>query len=379
MKPVVCHLTSFHNWYDERIFHKQCKTLARAGYDVRLVVPRDQPLEEDGVRIIPLPPPRSKFQRLTTNLVRLLRLALQQKADVYQIHDPELLLIAGLLRLRGKRVIYDVHEDYQNNLTSGVRHRTLGRVLGSGWWWVERMVARHCTHLLAADAFIQRKFGSERATLVGNFPPRSFGIPPRRPAVTERFRVAYVGGLTRVRGIPQLLEALRRLADPKVELHVAGLSKDAALLDSLRQSPFVVYHGRIPWEEVGPFLAANDVGALLLQPVPAYRNCSGEGIVKLWEYLATGLPVVVSDLPFLRPLIERLQCGVVVDATDPDEIARALRGLRDDVDERMRLATNGWRAFEESYNWDAQGERLVQVYRACLGTAGAGSLANPAN
>lgn len=360
--PVVCHVSSAHNWFDERIFHKQCKSLARAGYDVRFVVPAEHAIEEDHVRIVPIPRSISICHRITIQLYRLLKLAWRQHAAIYHVHDPELLLVAAVLRLCGKTVIYDAHEDYEQKLRSRKLPPVLNLVLPKLWWAFEYCSALTLSHVITADRHTQNKFSLTWATTLGNFPPLTFANVERDSGRRNGpFRIVYIGGLTRARGLIQVLEALEYLQDLDIELHIAGDTGDELLRERFER-PRVVYHGRIPWQRANSFLVDGDVGVALLQPTPGYRYCPGENIVKLWEYLAVGLPVVISDFPKLRELVERLECGVVADPTSPEAIADVIRKLYRDPAERHRLGENGRRAVHEECNWEKQERKLLDLY-----------------
>lgn len=107
----VCILISVHLPFDIRIFHKEAKSLAKAGYDVTLVAQHDKDEIVDGIRIVPLPKPKSRLERMIRTVWMAYRKALKIDADVYHFHDPELMPVGLLLKRHGKRVIYDVHED----------------------------------------------------------------------------------------------------------------------------------------------------------------------------------------------------------------------------------------------------------------------------
>ena len=107
----ICILTSVHSVFDTRIFHKEAKTLVHAGYNVTLVAQHSKNEIVDGVKIIALLKPRNRFMRIFGLTWRVFYLALRQGANIYHFHDPELILVGIVLRLLGKKVIYDVHED----------------------------------------------------------------------------------------------------------------------------------------------------------------------------------------------------------------------------------------------------------------------------
>ena len=112
MRPTrsSCILTTVHPPFDTRVFHKQARTLARAGYDVTLIAKHKCDEMIDGIMVLALPSSRNRLARIFGLTWRAFRLALRQRADVYHFHDPERLLLGVLLKLLTEaKVIYDVH------------------------------------------------------------------------------------------------------------------------------------------------------------------------------------------------------------------------------------------------------------------------------
>lgn len=107
----ICILTSVHHAFDIRIFHKEAKTLVQAGYSITLIAQHNRNEVVDGVKIIALPKPKNRFIRIFGLSWRVFYLALRQHADVYHFHDPEIIIAGIILKILGKKVIYDVHED----------------------------------------------------------------------------------------------------------------------------------------------------------------------------------------------------------------------------------------------------------------------------
>ena len=272
------------------------------------------------------------------------------------------MLVGVALKLFGKRVIYDVHEDYSKKMLS----RSLPLIIRRPASWTMRAMEAMCAwgfdRVVAADSHVASLFAPAKTVVVANYPPLDFvqnatASQPRDPSAP--FRIAYVGGINLIRGIGKILDAVELINDRPVEFHLAGNVSDPALLARLKNHPRVVYHGVLPWEKVNQVIAQADVGMVLFQPVPAFEYYPGENIIKLWEYLGIGLPVIISNFPKLKSLIESLDAGLAVDPADPVAIAAAIKQMRDQPELRRRLGANGRSAVLKERNWEGQAVRLV--------------------
>jgi len=365
-KPKVCILSTSHAVGDDRVFHKEATSLAKAGYEVSLVVQHDREEVIDSVRIIPLRQARTRFGRYVTGCLRALVLALRARADLYHLHDPELVAVGVLLKLARKRVIYDAHEDYEQKLLSRPLPKMIRGLVARAWGVWERCASRLFDHVITADSHTQLKFPASRTTVIANYPPLKFAALENGKRHEGDFRVMYVGGLGDDRGIGKLVEAIGRVRSENARLHVAGAAPNPEYAGALSRHPRVSYHGKLPWEQVKPLLATGHVGAVVLQPVPAYLYCPGENIIKLFEYMAVGLPVLISSFPKLKALIETIDAGIAVDPTSPEEIARAIDYLHDNPEVWRRMSENGRRAVLERYNWEHEEKKLLDLYARLL-------------
>jgi glycosyltransferase involved in cell wall biosynthesis len=366
MQMRIVHMTSVHPWHDTRIFHKECRTLARAGHDVHLVAPsRDGAAPAaDGVTVHLVPLPPSRLKRAVATVALILRTAASLRADVYHFHDPEFLVWAPLFRLVTHRpVIYDAHEDLREDVKSkgwipAAVRPWIGRLVGLGEDKLSRIV-----HVVTATPQIAARFPRHRScTVVRNFPLLA-EFPergaPRTPAAPGR--VVYVGGLSRWRGAVEMIAALEH-AREEVTLSLAGawesdeLRRECGRLPGWRN---VRERGFLGRKEVAALLGECQVGLVLLQPLTSYLQSYP---IKMFEYMAAGLPVLASDFPLWRSLIDGFDCARFVDPKDPRAIAVALDWFATHPREAAAMGERGRRAVVEHFTWENEGSRLVALY-----------------
>lgn len=354
-------MTSGHDPLDDRIFHREAKSLSGIGYDVWVIAPGETAFREDGVRVVPVRPFRRGLIPRIGIVWDLLRKGLDLRADVYHCHEPESLSVGVVLKiLTGAKVVYDVHEHWPSMISA----RFGGPLRKVAFLFVE--VLEDLT-AEGADAVISVS-GSLRAgaEVIHNCPPlRSF--TPLRRCPPGRL-VVYEGGISPDRGLSVFLEALLRVREvfPDVVFEVVG---DLRGEDEGWVREFVGKHnlknnfkitGWLPYSEVPERLMEADIGVILFQPV-LYNNIVGAPN-KLFEYMAAGLPVVAPDFPEMGRVVREEGCGVLVDPTDPGAVADAVVRLLSHPEEARRMGMRGRRAVEERYCWERMEEKLAEVY-----------------
>jgi glycosyltransferase involved in cell wall biosynthesis len=365
----VVHVTSVHAGCDVRIFVKECQSLARAGYEVIELTNDPKDTNYDGVKIRGLGRNRGRLHRVTIKLLRMAREAFRLNGDIYHIHDPELLLLGLMLRAFSKRVIYDVHEDLPSTVL--YKHYIPARIRGplrALVDFLEAAAARRMSGLVTATPAIAERFRNfnRNCVVVSNFPHVSELAPVRpQPWAQRSMSVAYIGGIAEERGIRELLAAMGYLPKSlRAQLELAGWFSDQGLYPELQQLPewtSVKWRGLLDRPQVAELLSSVRAGLVVLHPEPNFLTSQP---IKLFEYMAAGIPVVASDFPLWRDIIRGWGCGIGVDPGDPSAIAEGIHYLLTHDAEAEAMGCRGRQAVEEQFNWSREECKLLAFYNA---------------
>lgn len=368
----VCHITSAHPPGDIRIFHKECLALARTGYEVTLLVNNGRNLTREGVRIISVLSFRSRWWRMLFSPWVMYFYALRCRAVLYHLHDPELLVTGLLLKISGKKVVYDAHEDTSLQVRSKYYLKPfLRRVVSRVIRKTEDLSSVAFDAIVAASAGVRENFPVKTqpsVTLVRNYPDlREF---PRRDmggdqqAKETPHTICYIGAISESRGLHNLLSSLDHHT---ARLEMAGPCYPPALADEIRRrdpDPRILYHGMLGRRGVQKVLQRSSVGLVVLPPSDNHLIALP---LKMFEYMAAGLPVIASDFPLWRQIVEENGCGYCIEPGNAVLLGATVEYLlrRDEL--RAEMGANGRRAVEKFYNWADEEKRLLQLYENITG------------
>jgi glycosyltransferase involved in cell wall biosynthesis len=361
----ILHMTTLHPAEDLRILGKECRTLAGDGYDVQLAARVPSEVMIDGISVIPIGPSEVEtgLPKLARRLLSAWRAARRAGASLYHLHDPELIPVGLLLKLRGARVVYDAHEDTPLDLQSLGDVHWRARVLARAYRAANRLAGRRFDAIVAATPGVARSFPAEKTIVARNFPLTAEAGAFVGPRHRERRReVIYIGRISQDRGAREMTAAATMAG---ATLILAGPGRQP-FLDAMRQEAgwaSVDYRGWLSREEIATALQGARAGLVVLHPRKAYLESLP---VKLFEYMAAGIPVIASDFPLWRSIVAGAGCGVLVDPADPAAIATAIERLLGDPDEAEEMGRRGREAVRETYNWERESRQLLERYALLL-------------
>ena len=360
----ICHLTSSHPRYDTRIFLKECSSLAAVkDFDVHLIVADGKGDErQNNVQIIDVGKDNSRKKQLIKAPKIIYKKAMELNADVYHFHDPELIFMANKLRKRGKKVIYDVHEDMPRAiLTRDWLAYPFLVVFSYLFELSENFVAKKMIALITATPHISKRFKkiSKNVTTINNFPILN-ELNAENTNIERANEVCYIGGIDRIRGIIQILDALE-LTD-NIKLNLAGNFETKELEDEVKLHKAwhkVNFFGFVDRKEAANILARSKAGLVTFLPASNHIFARPN---KMFEYMSAGLPIIASHFEDWKTIVEKYNTGICVNPESPEEIATAILEISSNEHKVKQLGENGKKAVRDVFNWESEAQKLQKFY-----------------
>ena len=367
---IVCHLTSVHSRYDTRIFLKECISLSNHGFATYLIVADNNGDEVNrNVSIIDVGKEHNRLNRIRITTKKIFNQALKINADVYHLHDPELIPIGIKLKKRGKCVIFDAHEDLpQQILSKPYLKKPIRKYLSKAIKIYERWSCSQFDAIVAATPYIREKFALINANSIdiNNYPIIDELANLKIDWNKKNNQVCYLGGLSTVRGIKEIVAAIHE-STSAAKLMIAGNYMEPGLEENLHKiSGWERTHflGWLDRQNILQLMQASNAGLVTLHPISNYLDSLP---VKMFEYMAAGIPVIASNFTLWEKIILDNECGLCVNPLAPEEIAQAIDFLISHPEKAELFGRNGRNAVVNKFNWSIEENKLISLYQNLKG------------
>lgn len=370
MKEIkVCHLTSAHKAKDDRIFVKECISLAKAGYEVYIIAPDAENRVCDNVHFLGINSFKIKSSRVR-RFVKVGRLVYQKAveldADIYHLHDPELLLYGLKLKHRGKKVIFDSHEDVPNQILSktwipGLLRSFVARI----YEIIEKRCITKFDGVITVNDIIANRLKkiNSNVAIVTNYPVLEESRRLKDSCTSKERSICFAGNIKPDYMHHLILDVIDEIDD--VKYYLAG-SVSETYLDNLKHTPGwdkVVFKGFLNRKDLFELYSVSMIGVALHNYAPNVGGREGSlGIIKNFEIMMAGLPIVCTDFRVWKHIVQEEQCGICVNPTNKEEIKEAITYLLNNPQIAFQMGKNGREAVKKKYNWGLQEPILFNFY-----------------
>jgi len=362
----ICHFTSLHYRYDTRVFVKQCCSLVKMGHKVTLIVSDGRGDEvKNGVSIINIGKSSGTKNRIFQTNKLILKKAIEIDADFYFYHDPELSIQAISLTKVGKKVIYDAHEDsprqYISNASSGaLKTKIISKIIE----FVEDRAAKNIFGMMTATEGIKERYDkfNSNVIVVKNYPIID-ELKNDKKWEDRNHQACYVGGLRDTRGI---LEIIRAWHERKIPLKLAGPWQPSSFEKIAKSEQGWInteYLGFLNRQEIAKLLSESKIGFLTLYKTPNHIHSLP---IKMYEYMAAGVPVIASDITLWEEIVQNSNSGLCVEPKNVAAISKAINHILYDSKTAYNMGQNGFSSVIKKHSWDSQIKKLRKLHNQLI-------------
>ncbi len=372
--------SSVHRWDDTRILYRQAASLSALGKVVLFAPAPFRRKKMGNITIIGIPPWHHKHQRirLIASLYFTFRNNIKNVKSIH-VHDPELLPLIYLLHRKNKHIglIYDMHENYKELIYSkSWIPLFLRSAIKKIYVWVEEKVIPELSGVIYSPKELKNKLLSlnSRAVRIENYPilKRESAFPNLEEIKRGNNKVVYLGQMRRIRGIMELIEAIKVVSKTIENIRLEFIGRAVPLnfeweiktkIQQLNLESYISVRGHLPYDEALRLARDANIGIVTFLPTPNNISCLPN---KLFEYMQLCLPVIGSNFPHYAEIIGKSNCGLLVDPSDPNSIALGIIKLLSDPDLLKKMGNNGRRAVDNEYNWENESNKLLNFYYETL-------------
>jgi len=366
----ICQITSMHPAYDGRIFERTCRELAKRGYKVTLIATCDEDKFVHGVQLLRIKPRKSLSRRLLSSYDAF-EIARRLNADVYHFHDPELIPWMRWLAAAGKCVIFDKHENFIARFKMWGMPSFIAKWLEILYHAYERnSISKFAGVVAVSDSILELSSGARkdgvviqnvpdvgrfRNILELDFKPRPYTI------ITSGSHSDHRNCRQTVQAMPYILER-----HPETKFCFVGSYDPDDYKDQLMNlacdlgvSGNLTLDDMLPWEENFMRLSKAHIGCVFYSDNINNRTTIPN---RIFEYMMCGVVVLAHEFPELERIVNGSGCGLTLNTSDPNDIARKINRLLDNPAQIEEMSIMGRSAVNSVYNIGVQICGLEELY-----------------
>jgi glycosyltransferase involved in cell wall biosynthesis len=364
---------------------KEIAVLSEHGFEISVVswikgdlhLPDSEKRDNINVHRFFLKPPKKGilkrygvYRQITKNIIQKLQ---NLKPDAVVCHDLEI-LNAGVKAIRTLKVplFYDAHENWPAMVAQNSRFEAMLSA------FLEKRLLKHVTYSYTYGEDLTKRFKDMGYPAVTLYNSKNLEEIPEISEVEveeikkalgfekDDFIIGFSGSVNLENGTQQLIDSLRKLPDKFKLLVVGGSGRKEDIGDVKKYvqkhgvTDRVILTGRVNPNDLLRYTAVFNVGTALFQPVS--ENQIARMPNKIFNYMAMSVPMIVSDFPNMRGVVDESHCGVAVDPMDIGKITQAILHFHDNPKEAMDRGKLGRKKFETSYCWDVQKKKLIDSH-----------------
>ncbi|MCR4621558.1 MAG: glycosyltransferase [Clostridiales bacterium] len=321
------------------------------------LVGRMKTYDKNGVHIVGVGEmPGSRLKRMIEGARCVYKKALALDCNIYHFHDPELLPYGLKLKRKGKKVIFDSHEDVPAQIMDKEWiPRILRKAVAKVYKAYETHAVKQLDAVVAATPHIAEQFEgrAKRVVIINNY-PKLDDIEFHTTPFSEREPiVCYAGGISEIRGEKVMVEAMK---DVDGMLILAG---EHEKMEITGQTGVIRYLGQLERAGVNALYGQAVVGLCILKPICNYFYSQP---IKIYEYMAAGIPFICSDFPGWRKLAEDSGAGICVGFDEPERIASVVRKLLSNRGHAQEMGRRGHDYVVSNCSWTIEESKLLFLY-----------------
>lgn len=373
MNIRICQLTSVHKREDTRIYEKICKSLAKNGFEVHLIVADGKGNEQkDGIQISDIGLEKNRIIRILKAPKKILKKALEINGQIYQFHDPELFPIGLKLKRKGKKVIFDSHEYLPDQLLDkSYLPKFLLNILSNLTKKYYKRNIKKLDAVFSVTPHIVDKLNitSKNARLLTNYPiiKESQNILKSNEYCNNKNNLYYAGTIYRSSQQNNIIKAIENIDN--IEYSLVGDIDESYKnnISSLKAWEKVKLYPFMPKKELLRIAKKATIGIAIFDYIPNLGYKVGSlGVNKIFEYMLFELPVICTDFILWKEIVDKYNCGICVNPNDIKDIEKAIRYLATNKEEAYQMGQNGKNAVLNEFNWTTQEKLLIDTYQNLL-------------